>query len=66
MGVAYLPEKSLGADVWVGVLADIRDLLSENTEWCDEAIFGCASVEIGLALGREVKAHYGRSGNRNG
>jgi hypothetical protein len=46
-------------DVWVGWLAAYRDWVFPTTDGSIEGIFGAASVQVGLAMGRNVGVHYG-------
>ena len=46
-------------DVFTGWLADFRDWVLPTTDGSIEGIFGAASVQVGVALGRSVSVHYG-------
>jgi hypothetical protein len=46
-------------DVWTGWLAGYRNWVLPTTDGAIEGVFGAASVQLGLAIGRNVSVHYG-------
>jgi hypothetical protein len=49
----------LPADVWTGWLSAYRDWVLPTTDGSIEGMFGAASVQLGIAIGRNVSIHYG-------
>ena len=50
--------RQLAPECFTGWLGDVVDVFQEDTEWSLELIFGCAAVELGLAIGRKAFVYY--------
>jgi uncharacterized protein DUF3987 len=56
--VAFCCETQLAKECYTGWLGEVVDVFQEDTEWSKELIFGCAAVELGLAIGRDAYVWY--------